>query len=369
MTHNSNVIGLHKSELDTPALLVDLAVMERNIERMSAYVANTDVKLRPHVKLHKATPALAHRQLAAPHVIGLTCARLSEAEILGASGIKDILIANQIVGERNIRRLVNLAAYTNVMVAVDNPVNVTELSKWAAARGISLRVLIEVNVGNNRAGVEPFNQAVALAKNIISSPGLCFAGLMGYDGHSSFPDDAAERKSLSSAANNMLLQSRKFFEEQGINVEIVSAAGTLTFTYASAFTGITEVQTGTYLLMDSYFKEKQALDFEMALTVLGTVISRPTWPGAEDLAIIDVGRKSMDQYYGLPVVKSPSDAVCFNMPQEHGRLRLSGNARDLKIGDRVELWVHDANGTINLHDRFYAIRDDLVEAVWDIPRI
>jgi D-serine deaminase-like pyridoxal phosphate-dependent protein len=120
--------------------------------------------------------------------------------------------------------------------------------------------------------------------------------------------------------------------------------------------------------MDTYFKEKQATDFECALTVLGTVTSRPTWAGAEDLAIIDVGRKSMDTIYGLPTVKTPVGATCFNMPQEHGRLRLEGEARTLKAGDKVELWVRDANGTICMHDRFYAMRNDIVEAVWEIPR-
>jgi D-serine deaminase-like pyridoxal phosphate-dependent protein len=108
-------------------------------------------------------------------------------------------------------------------------------------------------------------------------------------------------------------------------------------------------------------------DFELSLSVLGTVISRPTWPGAEDLAIIDTGRKAMDLTYGMPTLKHPQGATVTSMPQEHGRLRLEGEARDLKLGDRVELWVRDANGTINLFDRFYAIRDDIVEAVWDIP--
>ena len=363
-----HLIGLHKSELDTPALLIDLDAMERNIARMSAYIANTNIKIRPHVKLHKATPVLAHKQLAAPGAIGLTCARLSEAELLGASGIQDILIANQVVGERNIRRLVNLAAYTEVMVAVDSHDNVSNLSLAARARGIKLRVLVEVNVGNNRAGVEPFDQAVALARAVQSSPGLRFMGLMGYDGHSTFPAESTGREKLSTAANNLLVESRRCLEQAGLEVQIVSAAGTLTFKYASAVNGITEIQVGSYLLMDTYFKEKQLTDFDCALTILGTVISRPTWAGAENLAIIDVGRKSTDTIYGLPTVKTPEGATCFNMPQEHGRLQLEGEARSLKAGDKVELWVRDANGTICMHDRFYALRNDIVEAVWDIPR-
>jgi D-serine deaminase-like pyridoxal phosphate-dependent protein len=165
-----------------------------------------------------------------------------------------------------------------------------------------------------------------------------------------------------------LQESRQYLKRAGLDIQVVSAAGTLTVNYATSIRAITEIQTGTYLLMDSYFTEKQSGDFQAALTVLGTVISRPMWSGAEDLAIIDVGRKSMATYYGLPAVKTPTGATCFNMPQEHGRLRLTGEALNLQIGDTVELWVRDANGTINMHDRFYALRNDLVEAVWDIPR-
>src|SRR3990172_1311926 len=134
MSTHEYEVGLHKGEIDTPALLIDLPTMEDNLRRMADYFKDSDVKLRPHIKLHKATPAIAHRQLEAG-AIGLTCAKLSEAEVLAKAGIKDILIANQIVGEQKIRRLVNLAAYTNVIVAVDDYDNVRQLSHAAEARG------------------------------------------------------------------------------------------------------------------------------------------------------------------------------------------------------------------------------------------
>src|SRR5512146_2050056 len=126
MTVHEYEIGIHKSEIDTPALLVDVAAMERNLEKMAEYFRHVDAKLRPHVKTHKATPILAHKQLAAG-AIGLTCAKLAEAEVLAAAGIKDILIANEIVGPRKVRRLVNLASYTDVKVAVDSYENLAEL--------------------------------------------------------------------------------------------------------------------------------------------------------------------------------------------------------------------------------------------------
>jgi D-serine deaminase-like pyridoxal phosphate-dependent protein len=359
-------VGLHKSELDTPALLIDLQVMEDNLRRMADFFKDRTIKLRPHIKLHKATPALAHRQLEAG-AIGLTCAKLAEAEVLAAAGIKDILIANQVVGERKIRRLVNLAAYTNVIVAVDDEENVRQLSQAAEARGVRLRALVEVDIGNARCGVGPCGPALQLAKAVASSPGLIFMGLMGYDGHLTFQVDPADRERLAIAANSLLVETRRYIEQAGLEVPIVSASGTFTYRYVSRLEGITEIQAGTYLLMDTAFRQKGVTDFDCALSVLATVISRPKRPGAEGLAIIDVGRKGIDNYYGLPEVKSPAGATLFSMPQEHGRLRLAGAAGDLKVGDRVELWVRDANGTVNLYDKFYALRNDIVEAVWTIP--
>lgn len=358
-------VGLHKSQIETPALLIDLPTMERNIHKMAEYFRGVDAELRPHVKVHKATPILAHMQLQAG-AIGVTCAKLAEAEVMAAAGIEDILIANQVVGERKVRRLINLAAHTDVMVAVDSYENVAELSEVAQAKGAQLRVLVEVDIGNARCGVEPLGPALELSKAVHEAPGLRYMGLMGYDGHCTFQVEAAEREALSIASNNLLVDTRRFIEEAGLNVRIVSAGGTFTYKYAASIKGITEVQAGTYLLMDTAFKEKGVTDFDCALTVLSTVISRPSRAGAEDLAIIDVGRKGMSPYLGLPEVNHPASTTLFSMPQEHSRLRLEGPARKLRVGDKVELWVRDANGTVNLYDKFYAIRDDVVEAVWEI---
>lgn len=358
-------IGLSKYDLDTPALLIDLPAMERNLHKMAALMGRNNVNLRPHAKLHKATPALAHRQLQAG-AIGITCAKLVEAELLAASGIKDILIANQIVGSRKIRRLVNLAAYTDVIVAVDNHENVAQLSQAATARGVQIRVLVEVNIGHNRCGVAPFAPALKLAQAVEAAPGLRFSGLLGYDGHCTLKVTAEERGPLSRQANTLLVQTRRYLEEAGLDVEIVSASGTFTHQYAAAIEGITEIQAGTYLLMDTAFQESGVRDFECALTVLATVTSRPTWPGAERLAIIDVGSAAMDASLGLPQMKNPQGATVFSLSQEHGRVSLDDPTLDCQIGDKVELWVPNANGTINLHDRFYAIRNDTVEAVWPI---
>jgi D-serine deaminase-like pyridoxal phosphate-dependent protein len=367
MTPYEYVIGLNKYDLDTPALLVYLGAMEHNLKQMSEFFKGKKAKLRPHVKLHKATPVLAHRQLEAEGTIGLTCAKLAEAETLAQAGIKDILIANQIVGHRKIRRLVNLAKFTQVMVAVDGYANIAELSEAAEVAGVKLRVLVEVNIGHNRCGVAPFDPALQMALAVRDLPGLRFMGLMGYDGHCTMKLEASQREACSQKANRLLVGTKEYIEKAGLRVEIVSASGTFTYKYAANIPGITEIQAGTYLLMDTAFQEAGVADFQCSLTVLGTVTSRPTYPGAEDLAVIDVGRKVMGMAYGMPEIKSPSGATILGLSQEHGQVRLTGMSLDLNVGDKLELWVRDANDTINRYESFHAIRDDLVEAVWDIP--
>jgi D-serine deaminase-like pyridoxal phosphate-dependent protein len=360
-------VGLHKLEIDTPALLIDLPAMQRNMKTMSDFFAGKKARLRPHVKLHKATPVLAHMQMASSGGFGVTCAKLSEAEVLAKAGIRDILIANQIVGARKVERLVHLASYSDVMVAVDSFENLTELGRAALGKNVQLRVLVEINIGHNRCGVEPYEHALEMARAVQDTPGVRFMGLMGYDGHCTRSVDASKREACARRANRILVETREYIEKAGLGVEIVSGSGTYTYKYATQFDGITEIQAGTYLLMDTTFRESGATEFELTLTVLATIISRPKRKGAENLAIIDMGRKAMNTYYGLPEVKHPEGATVVGLSQEHGKLEVVDEARDLEVGDKIELWVRDANDTINLYDKFYAIRDDVVEAVWDIP--
>ncbi len=366
MNGHNYEIGVSRDEIDTPALLIDLDAMERNLQWMADYFAGVEANLRAHVKVHRATPALAHRQLAAGSV-GLTCAKLSEAESLAAAGIRDILIANEIVGARKIRRLVSLAACTNIIVAVDSQENVAELSHAAQAAGVPIRVLVEVNIGHRRCGVGPFEPALALARAVQEAPGLIFKGLMGYDGHCTMKVAEADREACSRMANELLVQTRDYLEAANLKVDIVSGGGTFTYQFAATTPGITEVQAGTYLFNDTAFRDHGVRDFDCALTVLATVISRPDWAENHDVAVIDLGTKGMDAALGLPEVKSPQGAAVFALSQEHGRVRLTGDAKALRIGDHIELWVRSASETINLYDRFYGMRGGVVEAVWDIP--
>jgi D-serine deaminase-like pyridoxal phosphate-dependent protein len=358
-------VGLPKNELDTPALLLDLNAVERNIQKMADFAKEQGINLRPHAKIYKATPIFAWLQINAG-AIGITVSKLSEAEILAAAGIKDILIANQVVGSRKIQRLINLAGYTHVKAAVDSVGNIKDLSNAAQLKGIKLGVVIEVNIGNNRCGVEPFEPTLKLAQMIQSLPALEFKGLMGYDGHLVFVKDLIERDNRSREAYQILADTRNYLENKGIAVEIVSGGGSCTYQSASRVKGVSELQVGTYIFMDTQFRDNGGLEeFECSLSILATIISRPERVGAENLAILDLGRKAIDNTYGFPEVKFPSGTI-FSMPQEHSRLEFSHSNSPLKVGDKVEIWVRDANGTVNLYDKIYAIRNERVEAVWDL---
>lgn len=359
-------IGIHKYDIDTPALLLDVKVMERNLKKMAAFFVGKAVKLRPHVKIYKATPILAHKQLEAG-ANGVTCAKLSEAEVLVNSGIKDILIANQIVGSKKIKRLVNIASNSDIKVAVDNEDNIESLSQAARAYNVTIGVLVEVNIGHNRCGVSPFEPSLELAQSVQEMPGLSFKGLMGYDGHCTLKVAEAEREELSIKANTLLAETRRFVENAGIKVAIVSGGGTFTYRFASKVDGITEIQAGTYLLMDTAFKEHGVREFDCTLSVLTTVISKPSYPNANGLVIVDAGRKSISTNLGVPKVKIPNGAIVRSLSDEHGRVIFTEPSVDLHVGDKLELWVADSNGTINQFDRFYSIRNEHVEEIWEIP--
>jgi D-serine deaminase-like pyridoxal phosphate-dependent protein len=333
---------------------------------MMDFLAEKPVGIRPHVKLFRATPELAHLQLEAG-AIGMTCAKVSEAEVLATTGITDILIANEVVGDNKIRRLAELASYCDIKVAVDSRENVNALSQIAQDQQVTIGILVEINIGHNRCGVAPFGPALELVKYVNGKPGLHFRGLMGYDGHCTMKIDASERETLSIKANTLLADTRKFVEAAGEEVEIVSGSGTFTYRYASAVDGLTEIQAGSYLLMDSAFQDHGVREFDCALSVLTTVISCPTYPGSNSMVIVDAGRKSMSPMLGNPEVKEPAGGRVLALSDEHTRVIFDDTVEIPRVGDKVEIQVRDANATINQFDRFYVVRDGIVEAIWQIP--
>jgi len=358
---NNIFIGINKDEIDTPALLIDLNIMEDNIAKMARFFEGVSAELRPHVKTHK-TPIIAHKQIQAG-AIGVTCAKLGEAEAMINAGIEDVLIANQIVGTQKIARLVNLAKHANLMLAVDNPQNVNELSAACEAKGATLRVLIEVDTGMGRCGVDPGEPTLELARNIRDAKGLKFSGLMGYEGHTVMIEGKAERKRETEKSVDILVDMKKLLEENGIPVDITSGGGTGTYDITGNYPEMNEVQAGSYVLMDAQYRTIEGIGdtFGCALTVLTTVISRPK----PDRIITDAGMKVLTGEFGLPQPQNIGGLELVSLSEEHGRL-VADESVNLKIGDKFEILPTHGCTTINLHDNFYGIRDGKLECIWKI---
>ena len=361
-TINPTIIGRNWHEVDTPALLLNLDALDRNIRRMADFFAALpagSAGLRPHTKTHK-TPIIARKQIEAG-AIGVTCAKVGEAEVMVAGGISDILIANEIVGPTKVARLMALARHARLTIAVDDPTNLAELSAAAQAFDATVGVLVEVNVGMDRCGVEPGEPALALARRVLETRGLSFRGLMGYEGHAVLNPDRARREAACQAAMKLLLDTKDYLVAGGVAVEVVSGGGTGTYDITGRLAGMTEVQAGSYATMDSSYGRLE-LPFEPALTILATVISRP----AKGRAILDCGIKAMSPDFGVPQPRNLSSARVTKLSEEHARLDLDDNGPDLRPGDKIEIIPTHGCTTINLHDRFFGTRGDLVETVWEI---
>jgi len=354
-------VGFPKQEIDTPTLLIDLPKLDHNIEKMAAFVDSVGVSLRPHMKTHKC-PIISQRQIAAG-AIGVTCQKLGEAEVAASSGISDILITNQIVGERKIDRLVKLARGTDVKVLVDNRQNVVELDKAAREKGVKLGVLVEIDVGMGRCGVQPGEQTLRLVEFVNHHKALNFMGLEGYEGHACMIPSFDEREERTLEAMKWLVDTKELVEAAGFEVEIVTGGSTGTYMITGRYPGVTEIEAGSYATMDKKYASVEGVDFEPALTILATVISRPQ----EGVAIIDAGLKAMSTDFGVPDVISTREAILAEgLSEEHGKLLLTGDASRLRIGDKVELLPSHGCTTINLHDQFVITQDDEVQEIWRI---
>jgi D-serine deaminase-like pyridoxal phosphate-dependent protein len=344
------------TDLDSPQLLIDLDVLDTNLKRMLDGFHGRPVVVRVHFKSLKCA-GLA-RYLAARGVSKFLCAKLNEAEVLADAGLTDLFIANQIVGPIKLRRLADLAVRAKVCVCADDAENVDQLSRVAVERGVTIGVLVEVDIGMGRCGVEPGEPALVLARRIRSSPGLRFVGLQGYDGHLQLLADAAERRAKCLDALEPLLGTRRLLEREGLPVEVVTGAGTGTWEWVGASADVTEIQPGSFLLMDCAYHSVRP-EFGCSLSVLATVISRrPTW------YVLDAGSKAISKDFGMPVVKDrPVDRVV-KLSEEH--TRVDTEDASVRVGDRVEVIPAHCCATMNLHRGCIAVRKGRVEAAWHI---
>lgn len=361
MTQTTPPIGCTKDELDTPALCLDLDVLESNISAVAATCRRHNVSWRPHAKGHKV-PAIAHAQIAAG-AIGVTCAKLAEAEIMAAGGVRDMLIANMIVGPQKVRRLVELRRVADPIVCLDHIDQALPISRTMAEAGRRVRAIIEVDIGLRRVGVPPGDAALNFARQVSDLAGIELAGIMGYEGHLLTLDDAAKKAAAIREALGTLVDTRHLLETSGIACPIVSCAGTGSYLYAARQPGITELQAGGAVFMDAFYRYKcQVPDLNFALTVTATVVSRPT----NERAIIDAGRKTMHGDHHPPFVVGRDDMRFVRLSAEHGEIELAPSAQNLRIGDRLSIVPGYADLTTVLHNQYYCFRAGRLAAIWPI---
>ena len=348
----------HVRDIPTPALVVDVAALDRNIRRMADFFAHGACRLRPHFKAHK-TPEIARRQLAGGSCVGLTCATVSEAEA-AAEFCSDLLIANEPVGPGKCERVAALARRARMTIAVDSTAGLGAMSTAAGHAGVTVGVLIDLNVGQTRCGVLPGAAAVDLAKEAASKPGVTLRGVMGYEGHVVSLPDRVEREARTREAMAGLVETAALVRAAGLPCDIVSAGGTGTYDISGRIEGITEIQAGSYVLMDADYGRLD-VPFEQAFWALGTIISRPD-PGR---CVADCGHKSMTKDHGLPTVRDLEGASVVSLNDEHATITIPSDSK-IAIGDRVFLRPSHTDPTINLHDVFYALEGEKVVGVWPI---
>ena len=336
------------SQVSTPALFVDLDAFERNLERMHSFFKDKPCDVRPHVKAHK-TPAIARLQQEAG-CVGFCCATVPEAEVFAEHGFDDLLIANEVCDPTKVERLAALAKRVTLTVAVDSPRSADILADT------DLRVLIDVNVGLPRCGVPPAD-AAELAR-VATRNGLHVVGVMGYEGHATAVEDVSKRAGIARASMEILLDVADVLRKEAYDISIVSAGSTLTYDVTGTFPGVTEVQVGSYALMDTEFSKSSP--FEEALRIRATVVSVN-----DNIAVLDCGLKTMTIDHGNPKLPDDVPADVLFLSDEHTTL-VTKDGWNLQPGDRVSVRPSHVDPTVNLHDRLYAYRGDEVEHVWDV---
>jgi 3-hydroxy-D-aspartate aldolase len=357
-------IGIPLGEIDTPALIVDLDALEGNIARMAQTVKGGAVRLRPHAKSHKCAQ-IARAQIAAG-AVGVCSQKVSEAEALIAGGIADVLVTNEIVGARKVARLARLAREARIGVLADDAGNVSQLDAAARAERVRLDVLVEIDVGAHRCGIEPGEPALALARTVAACRNLRFAGLHAYHGAAQHLRSASERRTAIAAAAEKALRTKQLIENAGIACETITGAGTGTFLLEGSSRVFNEIQPGSYVFMDADYNRNAWEDgwprFEQSLFVLATVMSAPS----TDRAVVDAGLKASSVDSGMPLVYQRPGVEYAKASDEHGVLRIAAGANAPELGEKILLVPGHCDPTVNLYDWLVCVRKGTVEAIWPV---
>lgn len=355
--------GTPLDDVDTPALILDLDALDRNISKMAAFAAKAGVQLRPHTKTHKC-PAIARRQIAAG-AVGQCVQKVGEAEALVAAGIADILISNEIVGESKLRRIAEIAREATIALCFDDADQIAIAGLIFAQAGVTVGGLVEIEVGSSRCGVSPGKAAAELAQRIADTEGLHFKGLQAYQGRAQHLPTYGERRAAINGAQAAVRETLDALGRAGLSCDIVGGAGTGTFQLEAASGLYNELQVGSYVFMDTDYARIEDEDgerfarFEHALFVLATVMSRP----APDRAIVDAGLKSYTMEKGPPWIYGISGLEVVAASDEHGNLRLGPDAPALVLGNKLRLIPGHCDPTVNLHDHIIGYRGDVVTEI------
>ncbi|KAF1996190.1 hypothetical protein P154DRAFT_525764 [Amniculicola lignicola CBS 123094] len=354
-------VGDKISDLDTPSMIVSIPHMESNIKKLFSKLksSNPSILIRPHLKTTKS--AHLAKLLVSNGATGGCCAKLSEAEVLIPLGFTDLLITCEIIGPVKVRRLVELWRQNKgTRIVVDSEEGVRGLEEGMKDEEGELLTLIDLDVGLHRTGVQPGEPSLKLAKLVAESKHLKLIGVQGYEGHLQHLHSFEERKSLCLESMNTLVQTAEEFRKDGHNIEVVTTGGTGTAEFCITVPGVTEVQPGSFLFMDTDYRNAVGSFFENTLTIVSTVISKQ----APKIVTIDAGLKSLTTDSGLAECKAPGYTYGV-LGDEHGSLSWT-DAPDLNVGDRVEMIPSHIDPTINLHDFYYAHRDGVVEEIWAV---
>ena len=354
-------IGRPKAELDTPSLLLDLGRFEANMGRLSSAIAAGGKGWRPHSKGHKS-PWVARRQMDFG-AIGVTCAKVSEAEVMVDGGIPSILVAYSLATRVKLERAARLQARAEVMVCADDPYHVDLASEVGTAAGVDIPMVVDINVGMDRTGVIPGPAALELARRIDRATGVRFAGIMGYEGHTltAWPNEEKQRQTEQAIGG--LIESRALIEADGMPVGIVSGGGSGNHMFAAAQDGLTELQAGGACFMDPFYGELchlEELGFEYALTILTTVGSRPT----PERVITDAGFKTLsakEEWHAI--VLGHDDFELVYLSAEHGVWLRKPDGPEVRIGEQLEIIPDYHDTTTFRHDAFVGLRDGVVETI------
>jgi D-serine deaminase-like pyridoxal phosphate-dependent protein len=347
------LIGRPVEDVPTPALVVDLDAFDRNAQAIREDLQSHGVGWRPHVKAH-VNASLAKRQIELG-AIGATCATASEAATLALGGVRHLLLANEIGSARNARRIAELQERTDVTVCVDSDTGARLLEKAAAKVGVTIPVLVEVDIGLARAGLLPGAGLVALGRHIAKASHLRLAGIMGYEGHTLDLPEAIKQSAVEEAIAT-LIEARDLLRGHDLDIDIVSCGGTGSYRIASRIAGVTEVQAGGGCFGDLYYTDRCGVSWvEPALVVIATITSRPT----RERAITDAGAKAMSNDQGLPASRVGGVTVV-GLHAEHGILRLEDDAQSLRVGDRIAFVPGYSDSTTVLHGGFIAVRGGTV---------